>query len=534
MNFIQSMNFNTKRKIVDILVFSGLFVATALQVFAKALGDSKLISGILLFTLLGYTLKMIFCPMGNCVSKLMSYFENFNRGEAIKIDAKYINKKGMVGEVFTTFDKFNQKVEELSLENAKIKELHAKELKKKDKEMLDVLRNMVKISVECSNTSMLMTKMSQGIMNTNSEIQTMSSSVEEMKASIGEVTRNVDLANTAANDSKGCSQEGVAGATKATNSMGAITETVSMTKDQVAQLNIASDQIGEIIGQIENIAEQTNLLALNATIEAARAGDAGKGFAVVANEVKTLASQTGQSTEDVRERITNLRERMAGIVSAMDNSSQSVEEGKDVIVSLTSNLNQIFSSVEGVAAQMSEISSIMTEQSAASAEIASSANRVASISDKNSKEIIEVLHAAKNISNLLNTQVEVFKDLGTLAVIEITKNDHINFKRKIVETLAGEADAKSAALPDCHGCRLGKWYDNVPAEIKALKSYKNMAEPHKKIHELGIEMLKLHEEHKTAEAVEKVDELERISEIMLELLEALYHEVEKMEERKAA
>jgi len=432
------------------------------------------------------------------------------------------------------FDKISSAIEamKVKLDDYKVREeqcVNDKQQKdnSKNSALLKVLRNMVQIAMECSQTSTLMTKMSRGVMMTNSEIQTMASSVEEMRASIGEVARNVDLANKSADDSKISSQRGVEGAEKANKSIKSINTTVSETKDLISYLRVASEQIGDIIGQIESIAKQTNLLALNATIEAARAGDAGKGFAVVANEVKNLATQTGKSTDDVREKITALREKMSEIITAMDSSAASVNEGEEVIVSLTSNLNQIYGAVEGVAHQMTEISGIMTEQSAASAEIADSASRVANIADNNSSEIAEVIHSAKNISHLLNEQVESFKDLGPLAIIEIAKNDHINFKSKIIETIAGELNQKSTDLANHHTCRLGKWYDTASAEIKAMQSYKDIQDPHRTIHALGIEILQLHENRKTDTALAKMEEMEKISHVVIDLLEKLYHDVEK-------
>ena len=92
---------------------------------------------------------------------------------------------------------------------------------------------------------------------------------------------------------------------------------VDQTADKMEQLGTSSAEIGSVISTISGIAEQTNLLALNATIEAARAGESGKGFAVVAGEVKELASQTGQATEDVTERIGQIQRDTAAAVAAI-------------------------------------------------------------------------------------------------------------------------------------------------------------------------------------------------------------------------
>jgi methyl-accepting chemotaxis protein len=109
-----------------------------------------------------------------------------------------------------------------------------------------------------------------------------------------------------------------------------------LVRNSMTELASASQTIGSIISTISGIAEQTNLLALNATIEAARAGDAGRGFAVVAQEVKALASQTAQATEEIGRQIASVQtatsqcvtqvEGIARMVSDVSNTSEGVAE----------------------------------------------------------------------------------------------------------------------------------------------------------------------------------------------------------------
>ena len=83
---------------------------------------------------------------------------------------------------------------------------------------------------------------------------------------------------------------------------------------------------GEVVKLITDIAEQTNLLALNATIEAARAGEAGKGFAVVASEVKNLATQTAQATEEISTQIQTIQDDTQHTVSSIQHIAERIEE----------------------------------------------------------------------------------------------------------------------------------------------------------------------------------------------------------------
>lgn len=132
----------------------------------------------------------------------------------------------------------------------------------------------------------------------------------------------------------------------------------------VNSLQECAARIGEIVGLIESIANQTNLLALNATIEAARAGEAGKGFAVVAQEVKNLASQTAQATEEIGRQIADMRSATEEAVGAV---------------------GEIQSKVGEISSAMTSVSAAVEEQSAATQTIAQGAETArggaASVSD---------------------------------------------------------------------------------------------------------------------------------------------------------
>jgi methyl-accepting chemotaxis protein len=163
--------------------------------------------------------------------------------------------------------------------------------------------------------------------------------------------------------------------------MGQIAEKVQETAKTVESLGARSDQIGAIIGTIEDIADQTNLLALNAAIEAARAGEQGRGFAVVADEVRALAERTTRATREIGEMIKAIQNETKGAVAAMEQGVSQVEMGTIEAARSGEALRDILEQINAVAMQVNQIATAAEEQTATTGEIS-----------RNMQQIIEVVH----------------------------------------------------------------------------------------------------------------------------------------------
>lgn len=149
-------------------------------------------------------------------------------------------------------------------------------------------------------------------------VDTVASAMNELHASNQEVATSASSAADAAQQAAQLGEQGVSVIDSATSHMSSLSDLLTETEKSTLQLAQDSETVSTVLDVIRGIAEQTNLLALNAAIEAARAGEQGRGFAVVADEVRTLATRTQASTDEIEQIVGNLQARAKTVTSAME------------------------------------------------------------------------------------------------------------------------------------------------------------------------------------------------------------------------
>ncbi len=199
----------------------------------------------------------------------------------------------------------------------------------------------------------------------------------EMSQTIHEVAGNAERAASAATDVAENAGRGKTTMETTRQSISDLAHDIQESSNVIKTLRAETDSIGSVLDVIRGIAEQTNLLALNAAIEAARAGEQGRGFAVVADEVRTLASRTQESTEEINKMITRLQEQAATAVGSMEQNAKNSENTAERAQQALEAISSITAAVNTITEMNLSIASAVEEQSAAANEITGNVVRIA-------------------------------------------------------------------------------------------------------------------------------------------------------------
>lgn len=219
--------------------------------------------------------------------------------------------------------------------------------------------------------------------------------VTEMSNNIKDLVGNSQQVAGSSNQAAEKSQAGGKAVEQAVKQMIQIENTVNVSAQVVGKLGEQSKEIGQIVGTISGIASQTNLLALNAAIEAARAGEQGRGFAVVAEEVRKLAEQSQEAAKKIALLIGEIQIDTGKAVQAMQNGTQEVKIGAQVVNVAGETFNQIAELVVEVAGQIEANAVAMDKMFTESRTIVEASEKINQISHKSVGETQSVSAATE-------------------------------------------------------------------------------------------------------------------------------------------
>ena len=301
------------------------------------------------------------------------------------------------------------------------------------------------------------------LLNCIGQVTSIRESVLASYEMIQEESQSIDELNQVL-DSGQKSITGIAGG------MEQITEKMQNMSQSMANLEAIADSINSFVETISKISDQTNLLALNAAIEAARAGDAGRGFSVVADEVRSLASNTSKSAEEV-----------GGLIARI---KQDTESGVKFATALEESNVELSNTISGLNDSYSGINS-------------------------------SVGAMRKSILGATDS-----------SFIQTVKLDHIVWKGEVYEVALGRSQKSVESFVDHKQCRLGQWYSSDQSrKHQKNSSFKALERPHAEVHQNGIAALKELQRGDIKQSLISFEKMEQASSQLINILDDLTTQV---------
>ncbi len=266
---------------------------------------------------------------------------------------------------------------------------------------VEQIRNMtVDISDQVQCITADSGRMDEGMRRQAERSSEVASAVEEMTSTIIENSKNAAATAETAKKAKAAAEQGGRAVDETIVGMKRIAGVVNKSAETVRALGKSSDQIGEIIGVIDDIADQTNLLALNAAIEAARAGEQGRGFAVVADEVRRLAERTTRATKEIASMIKKIQSETQGAVLSMEDGTRQVSDGIKLADKAGASLHELVEISMKVTDMVSQIATASEQQSTASGQISKNVEEISNVTNESTIGTQQIAQAAGDLSRL--------------------------------------------------------------------------------------------------------------------------------------
>jgi methyl-accepting chemotaxis protein len=343
---------------------------------------NELIAVIIVLFLLGagvitYISRKITVPIKHAVEML----KDIAQGEGDLTKRLKVETKDEVGEMAEWFNKFIDAIQNI---------------------IKDVAQNANRVKDASGELSEISKQMTFGAEQTSEKANVVAAAGEEMSSNMSsvaaateEASANVNMVATAAEQMIATINEIAQNSEKASSITGEAVAQTKSASNKVDELGSSANEIGKVVETITEISEQVNLLALNATIEAARAGEAGKGFAVVANEIKDLAKQTAEATQEIKGKI-------GAIQGSTDATVKEIGQILEVINDINDIVSSIATAVEEQSVTTKEIAENVVQASQGIQEVNENVAQSSSVAGDIAKDIAEVNQASGKMSDSSN------------------------------------------------------------------------------------------------------------------------------------
>ena len=290
------------------------------------------------------------------------------------------------------------------------------------KDMIDMSTNLSASSQELTATGEelsasaeeigdAMQTVASGAEEQSAQVEETSATITELRKQISSVNKNSDDMTERAENVMNNIESGNQALSSSEKSIFKVKNNTKTTAEAIDSLGQSSEKIGDIVNLINGISEQTNLLALNAAIEAARAGDAGRGFSVVAEEIRELAEQSSEATDDISNLIKSIQKDVDKAVENMDENEEAVEESVEAINITASSFGEITNEAEDLETLIINIRNEVEKMNQNSVHVKESVDEISDVSEQAAANAEEVAASSEEQAASTQTVVDASEEL---------------------------------------------------------------------------------------------------------------------------
>lgn len=365
-------------------------------------------------------------------------------------------------------------------------------------------------------------------------VESVSAIVEDIRV----MSQQLSEAGHTADEVGKVAEQGRKGLQRSEQAMHALENDTRTLAEQLQQLVNMATNIGGILSTIEEIAGQTNLLALNAAIEAARAGEHGRGFAVVADEVRRLAEQSAQATQQIKQIIEEVTVQAQSAAQAMDANLAAVSDGVRQSLEVGQGLAEILRAVDAIIQQVQTSAETVQRVQGNAQQMLSEIEHIAAIAQESSAAAEEMLASSTNamdsimrvVDNVgaefegLNGVVEKLRfSMGKFVLtqeeaqdihgkVEIFKKAHLRWVERLEALVYRGVKIPRQELVSHRDCALGQWYYSVgERNYGHLPEFRAIEPPHERLHQIARQIVDLMERGDRAQAERLLEQVRGIS-----------------------
>lgn len=281
------------------------------------------------------------------------------------------------------------------------------------RELVQAINNTAaKVSESSEVTQLTATELAAASEQQAQKIEGVSSAITAMVQSIKQVSANATQSASVADRSVAIAHNGAQVVQHSIDGMGTIREQIQETSKRIKRLGESSQEIGDIVGLINDIADQTNVLALNAAIQASMAGEAGRGFAVVADEVQRLAERSANATKQIESLVKTIQADTNEAVMSMESTTTEVVQGAKLAADAGEALEEVQTVSNRLADLIQKISNEAQTQETSAAQVSQDMAVIQQITSKTTSGTRATAHSVGQLNQMaasLQQSVSGFK-----------------------------------------------------------------------------------------------------------------------------